>query len=180
MFKKMLVFVLLSLFTVTVYAKYEKEISIAKQLAPDKRYMAIVDYRLKADKRRFILIDIKKNTIVYRGFTSHGKNSGLHENAVRFSNVKESFKSSLGIMRVSETYYGKNGYSVKLDGLTPKVNTNVRKRVIVLHPGKYVSERYMLTHKYPGRSLGCITLDPRVSRSIIDKLKNGGLIINIK
>ena len=132
-----------------------------------------------ANKHRFFLISLKTNTVVYSWFTSHGKSTGNSRFARIFSNVVGSHKSSLGAMRVTDTYYGKNGYSVHLDGLDG-TNSNVRRRIIVIHPADYVSKPYMKKHIFPGRSLGCITLDPAKSNWVIDKLKNGGIIISVK
>lgn len=48
--------------------------------------------------------------------------------------------SSLGIYRCAETYEGKHGYSMRLDGLEP-TNSLARERAIVIHSADYVSEK---------------------------------------
>ncbi len=147
--------------------------------APNRDIVAVIDWTRPAAEHRFFLVSLKKNKIVYSWFTSHGKNTGTKHRAVQFSNVPESHKSSLGIMRVAETYIGKNGYSVRLDGLSPTINSNIRQRVIVMHPSDYVSASYMKHHHYPGQSLGCITLNPEDAPRIINLLKEGGIIVNL-
>ena len=154
-------------------------IHIGNKLTPNKEYIAVVNWDINPNYPRFFIISLKSKQIVHAEYTSHGINTGPTHSAKDFSNTKGSRKSSLGIFKVAETYYGKYGYSVKLDGLTKGVNDNVRKRYIVLHPSHYVSDKYMNKNKYPGRSFGCLTLDPNRSIMIINKLKNGSLIINI-
>ena len=52
--------------------------------------------------------------------------------ALSFSNEKGTLKSSLGLFITAETYYGRHGYSLKLDGLEEGVNDKARERLIVL------------------------------------------------
>lgn len=171
---------LLSIGDVYATDKYSDIISkVSEELAYTGEYIAIVDWDLPSQVPRFFVIEMKTGKIVHREFTSHGRASGDLTRASKFSNIPESHKSSLGVYRVSETYYGTHGYSVRLDGINKGINDNVRKRAIVLHPSKYVSDKYIQQNKFPGRSLGCLTLAPERSRLIIDKIKNGGLIINI-
>lgn len=170
-------------YTRTDVKQEQRVVKIAKKAAKkhhvNREFIAVVDWSRPANKHRFFLISLKTNTVVYSWFTSHGKNTGNHRFARVFSNIVSSHKSSLGVMRVAETYYGKNGYSVRLEGLNG-TNSNVRRRIIVMHPADYVALSYILRHKFPGRSLGCITLDPNKSRFVIDKLKNGGILVSVK
>jgi hypothetical protein len=45
-----------------------------------------------------------------------------------FSNDLDSHQSSLGLFLTGDTYVGKNGYSLRLDGLEPGVNDRARDR----------------------------------------------------
>lgn len=170
-------------YTRTDVQQENRVVKIAKKAAKkhhvNREFIAVVDWSRPTNKHRFFLISLKTNTVIYSWFTSHGKSTGNFRFAKVFSNIRGSHKSSLGVMRVAETYYGKNGYSVRLDGLTNN-NSNVRSRVIVIHPADYVSKNYIKKHVFPGRSLGCITLDPNKSRFVIDKLKNGGILVSVK
>jgi hypothetical protein len=85
--------------------------------------------------------------------------------------------SSLGMVRVAETYYGTYGYSVRLDGLDPIYNDEVRSRAIVIHPSDYSTEDFVNTYGYTGRSWGCPAIDPDISDDLIDTIANGALIL---
>lgn len=151
-------------------------VKLSKEHAPKAKYAVIVDFTKTANVHRLFLIDVQKESIEYSWYTSHGAGSGGLSKAVVFSNVPNSHKSSKGLMRTKGTYYGKNGYSLRLEGLEKGVNDNVEDRVIVIHPAKYVSSDYMNKNQYPGRSYGCITLDPDKSARIIDKIDNGSIV----
>ena len=153
-----------------------KMVDLGAKYTPNKEYAAYVDFSKKSDQPRFFLVNLHDKTIEYRGYTSHGVNSGNLLQAVRFSNVWGSKKSSLGLMVTDDTYYGRHGYSLRLIGMDKGINDNVRARDIVLHPAYYVSSEYVKIHHFPGRSWGCITLDPAVSEDIINKLKEGSLL----
>src|SRR5690606_40188967 len=60
------------------------------------------------------------------------------EYAKKFSNIPESFQSSLGFYATAEPYYGKHGYSLRLDGLEKGINDKARERAIVIHGADYV------------------------------------------
>ena len=48
--------------------------------------------------------------------------------------------SSLGLFQATDTYYGNNGYSLRLRGLDAGFNDNALSRAIVMHGAPYVSE----------------------------------------
>ena len=67
---------------------------------------------------------------------AHGRGSGDNY-AVAFSNRPGSYQSSLGFFRTGDTYMGKNGYSLFLDGLEKGINDKARERAIVVHGANY-------------------------------------------
>lgn len=140
-----------------------------------KRYIAIVDFTQDSTKKRFFLIDIYRHEIVYNDLVAHGMNTGEKEAKV-FSNEEDSHMSSLGFYITGETYYGSNGYSLKLDGLDKGLNDNARERDIVIHGASYVSERNIAEMNRIGRSWGCPALSPAISEDVIEKLKGGNLL----
>lgn len=150
-------------------------LKLAEIHTPTANWCAIVDFTRISSEHRFFLIDIKNKRIEYEWYTSHGSGSGSTR-ATSFSNVPNSLKSTEGLLKTGGTYYGKNGYSLKLIGQEKGVNDNAEKRAIVIHPADYVSVPYMNTNQFPGRSWGCITLDPNRSKDIIDKLKGGSIV----
>lgn len=146
-----------------------------------QRYNIVVDFRKNADEHRLFLVDTSKHEVVYSWFTSHGVNSGPADKAKIFSNTNGSRKSIYGTLRVDETYYSQKfqGTSRRLTGLDAGINDNARNRAIVLHPAWYVSANYMKSNDYPGRSWGCVTLDPKISDKIVKNLLTKGSIIII-
>lgn len=136
-----------------------------------KDILTIVDYSLSSNENRLWVIDLKENNIIYQALVAHGRNSG-NEFAASFSNKSESYKSSLGLFLTGETYYGKHGYSLRLDGLDEGVNSNARERAIVVHGAEYVSEKFIKQNGRLGRSLGCLALSKELTKEIIDTIKN--------
>ena len=97
--------------------------------------------------------------------------------AVIFSNVSESHKSSLGVMQGAESYTGTYGYSMRLDGLEPGYNDNVRARAIVVHPWDGSTASYVNTYGECAPTWGCAGLDPAICTDVVDFLSDGGLLI---
>jgi len=79
----------------------------------------------------------------------------------------------LGLYVTAETYEGKHGYSLRLDGMSKDLNDNARKRAIVIHGANYVSEDFIQRNGRLGRSFGCPALPMDESKHIIDLIKNG-------
>ena len=75
--------------------------------------------------------------------------------AERFSNIEGSKMSSLGLFQATDTYYGNNGYSLRLRGLDAGFNDNALSRAIVMHGAPYVSEAIAARLGRLGRSWGC-------------------------
>jgi hypothetical protein len=91
---------------------------------------------------------------LFNTFVAHGQNTG-REWATSFSNQNESLKSSPGFYVTRETYEGKNGYSLKLDGLEHGINDKAYERGIVMHGAEYVSQDMANARGWIGRSWGC-------------------------
>lgn len=136
------------------------------------RRLAVIDYAQPSTSRRLWLFDLDTRRLVLRDFVAHGRLSG--ENfATRFSNTLGSYQSSLGLFRTAESYRGKHGYSLRMDGLEPGINDLARERAIVIHAADYVSPRLVRRQGRIGRSLGCPAVRPEVARMVIDQLKGG-------
>jgi hypothetical protein len=137
--------------------------------------ISIIDFSRPSTDKRFYLIDLANKTLVYNTYTSHGVNTG--ENlAIKFSNKEGSRQSSLGFYLTAETYEGKHGVSLKLDGLERGFNHRARKRYIVIHSADYVSESFIKENNRLGRSWGCPALPPGLTQSIIEKIKEGSVL----
>lgn len=135
-----------------------------------KNLLTVVDFSMSANEKRLWVIDLKKNEIIHQTYVAHGRNTG-NEFARSFSNLPESFQSSLGFYATAETYFGKHGYSLRLDGLESGINDKARERAIVIHGADYVSENFITQYGRLGRSLGCPSLPREESKIIIDLIK---------
>jgi hypothetical protein len=132
--------------------------------------LSIIDYSLPSSRPRFYLISIPERKIVLKTFVSHGKNSG-EDMALSFSNEPNSFKSSMGFFLTAETYSGKHGLSMRVDGLEPNINSNARKRDIVIHGADYACDASIKELGFLGRSQGCPALPKDQHENIIEKIK---------
>lgn len=144
----------------------------------DSTIVTVIDYELPSSERRFWVIDLERKQLLFHEYTSHGSGSDRDHDgrADRMSNVPESGTSNVGLLRSAETYHGKHGYSMRMDGLERGFNHNARRRAVVVHSASYVDDRYIARNGKAGRSLGCPALDPDVSGRIIDTIKGGKLI----
>lgn len=140
-----------------------------------KNLLTIIDYSKPSTAKRFYVLDLTKKSIVYSTYVSHGVNTG-NKIAKNFSNKVDSRKSSLGFFLTNETYYGSNGYSLRLDGLEKGINDNARRRAIVIHGADYASEKFIKNTGRLGRSWGCPALPRGLSKSIVDTIKGGSVI----
>ena len=143
----------------------------AGQFTNDK-IISIVDFSQPSSKKRLFVIDLDKMKVVFNTYVAHGANSGK-EYANSFSNQPESNKSSLGFYETLNTYNGKNGYSLHLQGLEKGINDKADSRAIVMHGAEYVNEALIQSQGYIGRSWGCPAVPERLHKPIIDKIKNG-------
>ena len=136
-----------------------------------KDFLTIVDFSLSSKVKRMWIIDMNENKILMNSLVAHGKNSG-EDYANQFSNTNESNKSSLGFFATGESYIGKHGLSLKLDGLENGVNSNARQRAIVIHGADYVSENFIKNHNRLGKSQGCPAVPVELSKKIIQTIKD--------
>lgn len=140
-----------------------------------KGLLALIDYTKPSTMKRFCVVDLEQQRVLYASHVSHGRRSGENY-AESFSNQPGSYKSSLGFFLTGKTYYGKNGYSLTLDGLEKGINDKARERSIVIHGADYSDPSVLKGQGRLGRSLGCPALPPEVSRQVIDTIKDGVLL----
>jgi L,D-transpeptidase catalytic domain len=137
--------------------------------------ISIIDFSKPSNQKRLFVIDVEENKLLFNTYVAHGINSGTTV-AENFSNTPESKKSSLGFFETTQTYIGKNGYSLHLNGLEDGINNNANKRDIVFHGADYVSQSMVDAQGYIGRSQGCPALPIKICKPIIDKIKNGSCV----
>lgn len=141
----------------------------------NKRLLSVADFTRSSAQKRFFVIDVEREKILYHTWVAHGRGSGA-EFANSFSNIPESYQSSLGFYVTSGTYNGKNGFSMRLEGLEPGINSNAMNRAIVIHGASYVSQGFINAKGYLGRSHGCPALPQELNKPIIETIKNGSLL----
>jgi hypothetical protein len=147
---------------------------LQKNKIKTEKYITVVDFSKPSTQERLFVIDIERMKVVHSSLVAHGRNSG-EIFATDFSNEQESYKSSLGFYLTGETYIGKNGFSLKLDGLENGYNTNARERGVVIHGADYVSYDFIEANGKLGRSQGCPALPMEKYQKIISTIKNGSL-----
>ncbi|MDI5933687.1 murein L,D-transpeptidase catalytic domain family protein [Halomonas kalidii] len=138
--------------------------------APEAGRLAVIDYSLPSTEPRLWVFDLDRGELMFEELVSHGQGSGDAE-ATLFSNTPESHQSSLGLFRTLNSYYGRNGYSLRLEGLEPGVNDLAYQRAIVIHGADYVSEAFIRRTGRLGRSHGCPAVRQEVTYPLIDSLK---------
>jgi len=142
---------------------------------PEGKPLTVIDFSLPSTEKRMWIIDMEDGVILHHGYVSHGRNSG-DLMAQKFSNKNSSYMSSLGFYLTAETYQGKHGYSLRLDGLEPGFNDNARERAIVIHGADYVREDFIKQTGRLGRSLGCPALPREITVEIIDMIKDRSVL----
>lgn len=155
---------------VTGYLKLVK-----KGLIAINKPLTIIDFSLPSSEKRLWTIDMVSGAILHHTWVAHGRNSGQLM-AKNFSNTNSSYMSSLGFYKTSETYQGKHGYSLRLDGLEKGLNDNARTRAIVIHGADYANPEFIEKTGRLGRSLGCPALPMDQYQEIIDTIKEDGCL----
>jgi len=137
--------------------------------------LTIIDFSKPSYEKRLWVIDLKTNKVLMNIHTTHGKKSGL-VTATKFSNKRNSDKTSLGLYKTLNSYTGQHGTSLLLEGLEPGLNDNARRRTVVIHPAWYVTPGFINKYHRAGRSLGCFAINPAISKQFVNTIKDGSLI----
>src|SRR5262245_22070062 len=143
----------------------------------DRPLLTVIDYSLPSTARRLWVIDVASRTfrVLFHERVAHGQESG-EDVAVAFSNRPGSNQSSLGLFRTEDTYLGRHGLALRLDGLEPGVNDRARQRKIVMHGAGYVSDEFVAEHGRIGRSWGCPALSFEISDRVIELIRDGSAL----
>jgi hypothetical protein len=140
-----------------------------------KPYLVVIDYSKPSHKKRMWVFDLYEEEVVYKLHVTHGVNSG-NRMATRFSNRLGSLQTSLGTFVTQNTYDGRNGYSLRLQGLEPGINDMAKRRGIVIHGANYASQDYLARNGKLGRSWGCPAIDTEYNAEVIELLEHGSVI----
>jgi hypothetical protein len=140
-----------------------------------KNILTIADFSKPSTEKRFWVIDMVSGKVLFHELVAHGKNSGDNY-AGKFSNIPQSNMSSLGFYITGDTYTGKHGLSLYLNGRDREYNDKARERAIVIHGADYVSQDFIRQYGRLGRSFGCPALSQECNKSIIDTISGGSCL----
>ncbi|RYD71762.1 MAG: murein L,D-transpeptidase catalytic domain family protein [Sphingobacteriales bacterium] len=139
------------------------------ELSGKKNILSVIDFRKNSTEKRLWVIDLDTKKIMYHSLVAHGRNTG-ENTAQKFSNIPESNMSSLGFYVTGETYIGKHGLSLFIDGKENGFNNNARERAVVIHGADYVNETFAKNVGRIGRSLGCPALPQNIAPEVINDI----------
>jgi len=149
--------------------------AVRSGVAESPATLTVIDYSLPSTAKRMWVYDLNSRTLVFEELVAHGSESGDNF-ATEFSNAPDSHQSSLGLFVTDEPYVGKNGYSLRMDGLDAGINDRARERAIVIHGADYVSDAFAKAQGRLGRSWGCPAVRGIIAKSLIDRVRGGGLV----
>lgn len=145
-----------------------------KNLVKNK-LLTVIDFGLSSKKKRMWIMDMENKEVLYHTYVTHGKNTG-GEFATKFSNTVNSLQSSLGFYVTAETYYGKNGLSLFIDGMEKGFNSNARKRYVVIHGSDYAEPGVINRLGRLGRSYGCPAVPNTIAKDLIHLIKGESVV----
>jgi hypothetical protein len=137
--------------------------------------LTVIDYSLPSSKPRLFVFDLVARKLLFRELVAHGRNSGGNLATV-FSNSPGSMATSLGLFVTANTYFGGNGYSLRLRGLEEGINDMAWDRAVVMHGASYVSQNAIRALGRLGRSWGCPAVRTEIAQKIIDTIRDGSAL----
>jgi hypothetical protein len=143
----------------------------------DPSTLTIIDYSKPSTEPRLWVLDLRTRELLFHELVAHGQGSGGNY-ATRFSNEPDSHQTSIGLFVTESTYVGRNGYSLRLNGLDRGFNDRARTRAIVMHGAPYVNAGISKSLGRLGRSHGCPAVRDAVARELIDRVKGGSLVFS--
>jgi hypothetical protein len=142
----------------------------------NRDFIGIVDFAASSSDPRFHVVHLPSGHVeshrVAHGRGSDPDHSGFVE---RFSNDFGSHASSNGAYTTAETYDGKYGLSMKVNGLDWS-NNNAMARAIVIHNAWYAEDDMIPLHGKLGRSEGCFAFSRKSQWDVMQRLRDGRLI----
>ncbi len=145
----------------------------------DPRIVVSIDFSMESTQQRMFVIDLVTGD-VKKFLVSHGQGCGKNKWAFKFSNIKDSKQSSLGLYQTGEVYDGKYGDSIRLYGLE-RSNDQAYNRDIVAHRAVYARADYIKKTNHEtgkpfgrlGLSWGCPAISPEDMNKFMPVLKAG-------
>ncbi|MDR5589585.1 murein L,D-transpeptidase catalytic domain family protein [Christiangramia sp. SM2212] len=137
--------------------------------------LTVIDFNLSSKMKRMWILNMDTKEVVFNTYVAHGKNTGV-EFAKNFSNKVNSHQSSLGFYVTGETYYGKNGLSLFIDGMEKGFNSKARERYVVIHGADYAEPEFINRYGRLGRSYGCPAVPNKIAKDLIHKIKGKSVV----
>lgn len=138
--------------------------------------LTVIDYSLPSNQKRLWVFDLINQKLLYHTYVAHGIKSGA-DFTTFYSNKFNSKSSSIGVYKTKISYVGREGTSLKLQGLDRGLNDNAEGRSIVMHGAFYVEEAFIKKYGRAGRSWGCPALPASLSKAIIETIKDDNLMV---
>jgi hypothetical protein len=140
------------------------KIYLKKNPSFDQHYAILIDMHQSSGKNRLFVYNLDSMKIISKGLVAHGSGSEtIYADSLQFSNIPESYMSSLGKYKIGTSYNGMFGKSYKLHGLENS-NSKAFDRLIVLHRYSCVPDSEQQNDIC--NSLGC----PMVSENYFEQL----------
>ena len=149
--------------------------AVRSGVADSPATLTVIDYSMASTAKRMWVFDLATRALVYEELVAHGAGSGDNF-AKSFSNNPDSHQTSLGLFVTEKPYVGKNGYSLRMDGLDAGFNDRARERAIVIPGAPYVTEAAAKSQGRIGRSWGCPAVRDVIARDLINRVSGGGLV----
>jgi hypothetical protein len=159
-----------------VIAIARRESERAGSLLVQRDVVAVADFARPSALPRLHFVSLEAGTL--RSFlVAHGRGSDPeHDGWLKnFSNAVGSEATSRGAYLVGDGYEGKNGTSLRLQGLDPD-NSHAYERAIVMHPAWYAAPDMLTKWGKLGRSEGCFAMDPEFFAQAMATLAGGRLL----
>lgn len=156
----------------------------------DHPLVVVADLSLHSRVRRLYVLDIKRGEVLMNTWVSHASGSDEDKDgfAETFSNVPKSNLSSAGFQVTDVApYTGQWGYSLRMRGLDPQLNSNVFSRAVVIHGWASMGAHEASWGK-SATSWGCLMVsmaesgrfwgleDKPLHQLLIDTVKGGALV----
>ena len=148
----------------------KQEYSTQHNKLVNSRFITVIDYRKNIAQKRLFIYDVRSQSIVLSSRVAHSFWSGLFY-PTKFSNTEGSELSCYGtFLTDKDTYIGRFGRALRVDGITTGVNTNAHKRAVVFHedPGFY------------NYSMACFMTNKAVNTRLISMIKGRSLVVVYK
>jgi hypothetical protein len=106
---------------------------LEKHSGYNNSFVFLIDMKRSSGSNRFFIVDLKTGNILEKGLVAHGSGSETSNgDSLIFSNIPNSYMTSLGFYKIGAAYTGSFGRSYKLHGLEA-TNNKALERAVVLH-----------------------------------------------